>query len=180
MVTPRLEEVGHRLALADEEPEIIAVTGEKEARYVGAEAGLVEIEPDRIRLREIADTAQGPCESARRARPKLHRVGLEVVPPKDRPRPTDDGVRVDVGAIVEIVVVDQPVPQPDDRIEVVDPERIGRSHRRDEAREPPPLFDGPAARRFVRRDVDLAIEVRRHGDYVLLPDAEPPCELLFE
>ena len=128
--TPQELQVG---PVTNQELQVGPVTNQEQARDVWREAGLVEIDPDGVGPVQFRDAAAGHRERPHRAGTKPERIPFEVIVVKDRPRPSDDGVGVDVRCVVEVVVIDQPVTQIDDRVEVVDAERVGRPHRRTNA-----------------------------------------------
>ena len=84
----------------------------------------------------MPDPPRRARDRAHRAMAEAERVGVEVVIVEHAPRPADDGVGVDVRHVVEAVRLDQLVAQLHDAGEVVEAERIGRAHRRDDARDP--------------------------------------------
>ena len=80
---------------------------------------------------------------------------------------------MNVRRVVEVIVVDQPVAHVDDRIEIVDAERVGGPHRCDQRNDPPSLSDRRASGHLESVDADVVLQVRRYLDDMLLPEAEP-------
>ncbi len=107
------------------------------------------------------------------ARAEPERIPLEVVAVEDRPRPADDRVGVDVRRVVEAVLAHQPVPQLDDRVEVVDAEGVGRPHRRHQRHDAAALLDHVAGGGLQPVDADVVGQVRRRLDDVLLAEPQP-------
>ena len=173
MALAALEQVRHLLPAADEKLHVGAVAGQEQARDVGREAGLVEVDADRIRPVQPGDAPPRRRQRPHGARPEAERVLLEVVVVEHRPGPADDRVGVDVRPVVEVVLLDQPVAQVGDGVQVVDAECVGRAHRRHQRHDAPPLVEHLAGGRLQPVEPDVVLQVGRHRDDALLAESEP-------
>ena len=172
-VLARMIQVRHHLRRSGQQSKVAPVLGEEQARDVGTEAGLVEVDADRIGESEMADLPIDPGEGPDRPRPKAERVLLPRVVAEDRPRPADHRVGVDVRPIRQPELDDQPIAQEDDRFEIVESERVGRAHRGDERGDPLSLGEvvaPPTSSRFTSMRV---VRSARDDDDVAGPEAEP-------
>ena len=122
---------------------------------------------------QLRDTPPRRGERPYRARTEPERVLLEIVVVEDGPRPADHRIRVNVRRVVEPVVLDQPVAQVGDRVEIVDAERVGGAHRRDQRHDAPALVQRLARGRLEPVDTDVVLQVSRHLDDAVLAEAEP-------
>ena len=108
-----------------------------------------------------------------RARAEPERVRFEFVAVEHRPRPADDGVGVDVRCVVEVVLLDQPVAQVSDRVEIVDAECVRRAHRRHQGHAAPALVERLASCDLQPLDADVILQMGRHFDDIFLAESEP-------
>ena len=173
MALAALEQVRHLFPAADEKLHVGAVAGQEQARDVGREAGLVEVDADRIRPVQLGDAPPRRRQRPHRARPEAERVRFEVVVVEHRPGPADDRVGVDVRRVVEVVLLHQPVAQVGDGVQVVDAERVGRAHRRHQRHDAPPLVERLAGGRLQPVEADVVLQVGWHRDDALLAESEP-------
>src|SRR5687768_14262050 len=101
----------------------------------------------------MANALRRACQRAHGARAKTERIGLKIIVAKYLPSPTDHRIGVNVRTIRHIEFLDQLVAQVNDRLEIVETERIGGAECRDDG------GDGPAAlqrsARLVAQDVEL-------------------------
>ena len=146
MALAALEQVRHLLPAPDEKLHVAAVARQEQAGDVGREAGLVEVDADGVGPVQLRNAPPRRGQRAHGARAEAERVLLEVVVVEHRPGPADDRVGVDVRPVVEAVLLDQPVAQVGDGPQVVDPERVGRAHRRHQRHDAPPAVERLAGR----------------------------------
>src|SRR6478672_13821722 len=101
----------------------------------------------------MTDASRGTGERPNGAMPEAKRILLEVVIVEDAPRPADHRIRMHVWNVVERELADNLVPHTYHRGQIIEAERIGRTHRGDEARDATAALDDLAQLRAERVDV---------------------------
>ena len=121
----------------------------------------------------MLDASRGAGQCSQGARLKTERVAREVVIVEDAPGPADHGVGVNVRRVIEVEFVAQPVPNLDDRGEVIQAEGIGRPHRGHDRRDLAALLEQIAQDRFEQTSPHLIFRRRRNLHDVLFAESQP-------
>ena len=135
VVLAGLEQVRHFFRVASNQRQVMPRLRQKQTGDVRCESCFVKVDAQRVGQGKLTDPPLRSGQRPNGARSKALRVFNKVVAVKDAPRPADNRVGVNVRHIVKGEFVDQPVSDAVNLGEVVQAERVGRSHRRDDHRD---------------------------------------------